>query len=184
MRFIKGFLAAALLLGSYAANAVPWYWDDWHADLVKISASDPYAYQYTHNITDGANGFRPGVDTVNFGLLSILVSDDAIGGDLPAWLLGDGKETAGFRFDGGAWEVVYNPEVNYLTVFDFVVTSLLQDGYLTVKIKANRGDFLFGISHLEAWGDRQTTRVPEPATLSMLGFGLLGLGIFARRRRV
>ena len=66
-------------------------------------------------------------------------------------------------------------------MFDFVVTTLLQDGYLHVKIKANRGDFLFGISHLEAWGDRA---VPEPAMLSMLGFGLLGLGFFARRRRV
>ena len=181
MRFIKGFLAAALLLGSYAANAVPWYWDDWHADLVRVSDGNPYTY--THNITDGANGFRPGVDSVNYGLLSILVSDDAIGGDLPAWLLGDGQETAGFRFDGGNWQVVYNPNVDYLTVFDFVVTTLLQDGYLTVKIKANRGDFLFGISHLEAWGDRDT-RVPEPAMLSMLGFGLLCLGFFARRRRV
>lgn len=179
MRFIKGFLAAALLLGSYAANAVPWYWDDWHSDLVRVSDGNPYTY--THNITDGANGFRPGVDSVNYGLLSILVSDDAIGGDLPAWLLGDGQETAGFRFDGGNWQVVYNPQVDYLTVFDFVVTSLLQDGYLHVKIKANRGDFLFGISHLEAWGDRA---VPEPAMLTMLGFGLLGLGFFARRRRV
>ena len=52
-----------------------------------------------------------------------------------------------------------------------------------ILIKANRGDFLFGISHLQAWGDRDT-RVPEPAMLSMLGFGLLGLGFFARRRRV
>ena len=92
MRFIKGFLAAALLLGSLAANAVPWYWDDWHSDLVRVSDGNPYTY--THNITDGANGFRPGVDSVNYGVLSILVSDDAIGGDLPAWLLGDGQETA------------------------------------------------------------------------------------------
>jgi hypothetical protein len=180
MRVIKGFLAAALLLGSYAANAVPWYWDDWHIDAVKVERGN--SYDYSHNITDGANGFRPGQDHVDYGRLSILLTDDAIGQDLPAWLLGDREETAGFRFDGGAWQVVYNPNVEFFTVFDFVVTSLLQDGYLHVKIRANSGDFLFGVSHLEAWGNRDTS-VPEPAMLSMLGFGLVGLGFFARRRR-
>lgn len=180
MRVIKGFLAAALLLGSYAANAVPWYWEDWHSDLVKVESGN--AYDYSHDITDGANGFRPGQDHVDHGRLSILLFDDAIGGDLPWFLLGDGQETAGFRFDGGAWQVVYNPEVNSLTVFDFVVTSLLQDGHLDVRISANNGDFMFGISRLEAWGDRDT-RVPEPAMLSLFGFGLVGLGFLARRRR-
>ena len=180
MRVIKGFMAAALLLGSYAANAVPWYWDDCHSDLVKVERGN--SYEYDHDITGGANGFRPGTDQVDYGRLQILLSDDAIGGDLPWWLLGDGQETAGFRFDGNSWQVVQNPDVNYLTVFDFVVTSLLQDGYLHVKIRANSGDFLFGVSHLEAWGDRET-RVPEPAMLSMLGLGLVGLGFFARRRR-
>lgn len=177
MRVIKVFLAAALLLGSYAANAVPWYWDDVHADFVKVERGN--AYEYDHVL----NGFNSSTDTIGYGRLQILLSDDAIGGDMPWWLLGDEHETAGFRFNGNAWEVVQNPNVNYLTVFDFVVTSLLQDGYLHVKIRANSGDFLFGISHLEAWGDRDT-RVPEPAMLSMLGFGLLGLGFFARRRRV
>lgn len=174
MRVIKGFLAAALLLGSYAANAVPWYWDDWQVDFERVS--DGHPYDYSHDITDGVNGFRPGVDHVDYGRLIIVLSDDPLG-----LLFGDAEETAGFRFDGNSWQVVYNPEVNYLSVFDFVVTSLLQDGHLNVRIRANSGDFQFGISHLEAWGDRA---VPEPAMLSMLGFGLLGLGFFARRRRV
>jgi PEP-CTERM motif len=174
MRVIKAFMAAALLLGSYAANAVPWYWDDWHSDLVKVERGN--AYEYNHYL----GGFDSNTDNVDYGRLQIVLSDDQ--SDLPWWLLGDDQETAGFRFDNGVWEVVQNPNVNILTLFDFVVTSLLDDGHLRVKIRANSGDFLFGVSHLEAWGSRDT-RVPEPAMLSMLGFGLLGLGFFARRRR-
>ena len=55
---------------------------------------------------------------------------------------------------------------------------------LNVKIRANRGDFRFGASHLEAWGGTTARAVPEPATLSMLGLGLIGLGFAARRRKV
>jgi hypothetical protein len=110
-------------------------------------------------------------------------------GDVPwylEWLFPtDGEETAAFQFDGNTWQVYSNP-IEHLTTFDFIVTSLLQDGKLNIRITANTGDFLFGISHLEARGNRSdgSTSIPEPAMLSMLGFGLLGLGFFARRRRV
>jgi hypothetical protein len=42
----------------------------------------------------------------------------------------------------------------------------------------NRG----AISHVSIWGGTGTTSVPEPATVALLGIGLLGAG-FAKRRR-
>ena len=86
MRVIKAFLAAALLLGSYAANALPYYWEDWHTDLVKVERGN--SYEYTHYL----GGFNSSTDHVDYGRLQILLSDDQT--DLPWWLGGDEQETS------------------------------------------------------------------------------------------
>jgi hypothetical protein len=39
-----------------------------------------------------------------------------------------------------------------------------------------------GLSHIVIYGGERNTKVPEPATLGMLGLGLMGLG-FARRKK-
>lgn len=54
------------------------------------------------------------------------------------------------------------------------------DGVETLELRAfwpQRG----AISHVAIWGSAGTTSVPEPATLGLLGLGLLGVG-FAKRR--
>lgn len=179
-------VVAALFIGAVgSAQAVPFNWSDTVADYTLVSRGN--SYSYTHDITDGYFGYRPGIDSLFYASLSITLGDDALGGDLPWFLLGDEEETAGFRFDNGAWQVVSDPTVDALSTFDFLVTSLLStDGLLDVTIKANSGDFRFGLSHLTAWGDRAvggSTSVPEPATLSLFGLALLGVGAAARRRK-
>lgn len=181
----KAALCAALLLGSIGtAQAVPAYWDDWyHADSLfgdKINEQ----YEYIHDIRDGASGYNPLTDTLTGAQLHIWLSDDAIGGDLPVFLGGDGPETVGFQFDGQNWNQTYAVDtVLFLPQeFDFILTSLLQDGVLNVTITALSGDFTFAASYLEAWGS-DSTSVPAPATLSLLGLGLMCLGFAARRRR-
>lgn len=181
-------ICAALLMASIGtAQAVPAYWDDWSGDAGRYIDSDS-PYSYSHDITDwGSGNYRPGIDSISSASLTIWLYDDAFFGDLP--LIGDANETVGFRFDGGSWSSAKEVDGNVIPFFwddfDFIVTSLISDGKLNVKVRANRGDFTFGASHLEAWGSTGGgTSVPEPATLSMLGLGLLGLGFAARRRKV
>jgi hypothetical protein len=168
------------------ANAIPAYWDDW-AGKEGTYIDAEHSYSYTHDITDwGSGNFRPGIDSINTATLTIWLYDDAFFGDLP--LLGDGQETVGFKLDGGGWTSSQPVDGNVIPFFwddfDFIVTSLVSDGMLNVKIRSNRGDFQFGASHLEAWGNKGGRSVPEPATLSLFGLGLLGLGFAARRRKV
>jgi hypothetical protein len=177
----KTAVLAALVMGSVGtAQAIPTTWtDDAGINGTYLEAGD--IYSYTHNIKDGANGYRPGVDSIWSASLTISLYDTLFG-DLP--LIGDEQETVGFKFDNGAWSAWNIVDSALLSVdnFDFTVTSLLADGLLNVSVRAGRGDFYFVNSHLTVNGDRSTS-VPEPATLSMFGLGVLAMGWAVRRRR-
>ena len=177
----KAAVLAALFVGSVGtAQAIPTTWtDDAGITGTYLATGDVYTYQ--HNIKDGAYGYRPGVDTIWNASLTISLYDTLFG-DLP--VLGDEQETVGFSFDNGAWSAWNVVDSALLSVdnFDFTVTSLLTDGLLNVSVRAGRGDFYFVNSHLTVSGDRSTS-VPEPATLSMFGLGVLAMGLAARRRR-
>ena len=178
----KVVVLAALAAGSVGtAQAIPTTWtDDAGISGEYLSAGDIYTYQ--HNIKDGSYGYRPGVDSIWNASLTISLYDNFFGD----WALGDDQETVAFKFDNGSWSSwsVVDSALLYVDNFDFTVTSLLTDGLLNVSVKAGRGDFYFVNSHLTVSGDRATsTSVPEPATLSMFGFGVLAMGLAMRRRR-
>lgn len=124
------------------------------------------SHSYTHDIND--DGFSLG--SALSATLEVEIADDSNsffdGGEFIAFIV------EGFDFDTGG--------LTFGTTFlgDLEINALgflNADGFLDVTITSIFGDFYVGKSTL-------TVQVPEPATLALLGFGLVGIGM-ARRRK-
>lgn len=172
LRKILGFVALAAISSAANATFVPAEWTDSVGGSALVDKA--HSYTYTHYIDDGANGFNAGSDVAAIFNLRLNVYDDAS----DSWFEGEsgnisigGYSSYGFSFLGLGAYIAGLIELN-----DF--------GSLTVTINSTSGDFMFGGSQLWVGGFRDTsTSVPEPATLGLMGLGLLGVGFSARRRK-
>ena len=165
-------LAAMFALHAGNAYAVPFAWFD-EFDPGEITVGPQL--DFSHDIRDGANGFRVGIDSITSASLNVVLADDALFGDLP--ILGDGQESVSFNFDGTGWTRPSN--VGLLDLFDFQFDTLLMDGVIGISIRATQGDFKFLKSTLLVTGNRAA--VPEPMSLALFGMGLFALLAFAGR---
>ncbi len=113
--------------------------------------------------------FNPIPDNKNVeGRLSLRLRDDSNN-----WL--DGSEFAIGWTNTGAWSIgeVDTRAYNY--------NVLLQNGALTVTLASLGGDFYIDSSILTV-NYNAATPVPEPASMVLVGLGMLSVGFLARKR--
>lgn len=178
--------AAALVIITGSAWAIPTTWTDaidFNPDI-KI----PPTYFFTHNIADNgfSSYFMGGNDTISSYILTISLYDDNKGTSYNfcsnTLRFGDGPEAARILTTGGVYSYDFTLASNEYTGNLLGRFDLWADGRLGVFVSSTFGDFYLDSSTLAVYGDNGNAPVPEPGTMALLGFGMLSLAIYGKRR--
>ncbi len=184
-----------------SAMALPVTWTDTIDFTPNILI--PPTYSYWHDISD--DGFSTwwtgGDDTITSFSLEVALYDDnevdiSSERHVTRWFLGipvawewvtvtnpDGTEGAKISFGLEAHEFTFDNGSETYTGNLLGTLDIWHDGTLNVCVSSDFGDFYLDSSTLTVNGDDGTAPVPEPATLMLLGSGLIGLAGFRRKMK-
>ena len=165
-------LLAVLILFAFTgvASAIVNYTHMYDPPDVTISPGNPVEWDV--DLTIPAIGFHPASQDILSAVMTLVLSDDD-GEDEKGWLTVEW---------GTEYFAINNPTSTvFMTIGSNASLGLiyLQDGKQHYKVTAQYGNFIFdkAILNVEA-----TDPVPEPATMLLLGLGLIGIAVVYKRR--